>query len=125
MDYSKFNEESFRVLRKKLLLFVGTTIFFLILSVVLLIVLLTQTKCSQWDTIPSESIIPVTNEIAVNNIAEGSAAYYRRSADVSKSVYYPIINFYDGKVTDILFKYYQNFKLINNHLLFHVEMLVH
>ena len=79
----------------------------------LLIVLLTQTKCSQWDIIPSESIIPVTNEIAVNNIiAEGSAAYYRRSADVSKSVYYPIINFYDGKVTDTLqilpkFKTYQ------------------
>lgn len=114
MEYSKTGDDSLALLRKKVLIFMGTTIFFLILSVVLLILLLTRSKgSSQWDIIPSESIIPVTTEIAVNGIiASESAAFYQRKADVSKSKYYPIINFYDGKVTDTLqilpkFKTYQ------------------
>ena len=115
------SDENIKMLRNKLKIFIGTTILFAVLTIVFIITTIVgfSSKTKQWDTIPSESIIPVTTDIAVEGkIADDSAAYYNRSADVAKSRYYPTINFYDGTVTSTLkilpkFKTYQQSSAIS------------
>ena len=121
MDSLNPSDENIKMLRNKLKIFIGTTILFAVLTIVFIITTIVgfSSKTKQWDTIPSESIIPVTTDIAVEGkIADDSAAYYNRSADVAKSRYYPTINFYDGTVTSTLkilpkFKTYQQSSAIS------------
>lgn len=70
-------------------------------------------KTNRFDEIPKESVIPVKEEIAVEGkIANDSAAFYKGSANRKNSAYYPILNFYDGEISETLkilpkFKTYQ------------------
>ena len=122
MEYQPVNDQV-DILKKRVFILTGTTILFLITTIIFLITTLTK-KCEEckpcapcpngrWETIPSESIIPVTEDVAVDGkIWEGSAAEYNRSVDFKESPYYPILNFYDGNVTSTLkilpkFKTYQ------------------
>ena len=53
-----------------------------------------------WDNISSQSIIPVTTNLSIDNMTqEGSAAWYNGSANVKYSPYFPILDFYNR--TDI------------------------
>lgn len=104
-------------LRQKLNLFKILTFLFAGISVVLLIVIIVlavnPSQNGRWDQIASESVIIPTIEIAFNGtISENSPAYYNRTLDIKNSPYYPVLNFYDGTITETLsilkgFKTYQ------------------
>ena len=91
-----------------LLIIIVLSVIIVILSVILGI---TLSSNSFYQTIPSESIIEPTKEIAVNGlIVNGSGAHYNRTADVKKSPYYPIINFYSNNGISKTIKLLPNFK---------------
>lgn len=91
-----------------LLIIIVLSVIILVLSVILGI---TLSSNSFYQTIPSESIIEPTKEIAVNGlIVNGSGAHYNRTADVKKSPYYPIINFYSNNGISKTIKLLPNFK---------------
>ena len=91
-----------------LLIIIVLSFIIVVLSVILGI---TLSSNSFYQTIPSESIIEPTKEIAVNGlIVNGSGAHYNRTADVKKSPYYPIINFYSNNGISKTIKLLPNFK---------------
>ena len=91
-----------------LLIIIVLSVIIVVLSVILGI---TLSSNSFYQTIPSESIIEPTKEIAVNGlIVNGSGAHYNRTADVKKSPYYPIINFYSNNGISKTIKLLPNFK---------------
>ena len=91
-----------------LLIIIVLSVIIVILSVILGI---TLSSNSFYQTIQSESIIEPTKEIAVNGlIVNGSGAHYNRTADVKKSPYYPIINFYSNNGISKTIKLLPNFK---------------
>ena len=91
-----------------LLIIIILSVIIVVLSVILGI---TLSSNSFYQTIPSESIIEPTKEIAVNGlIVNGSGAHYNRTADVKKSPYYPIINFYSNNGISKTIKLLPNFK---------------
>ena len=91
-----------------LLIIIVLSVIIVVLSVILGI---TLSSNSFYQTIPSESIIEPTKEIAVNGlIVNGSGAHYNRTADVKKSPYYPIISFYSNNGISKTIKLLPNFK---------------